>query len=202
MGCGSIQKRGDNQKRESVVLFPGQFVKNLPDSIYSYYQMRETLGSGAFGTVVSAVHKASRELRAIKIISKIKLHSEESKNKVINEVLILKKLDHPHIIKVFEFSEDEFNLYVVMELCRGGELLDTVVKKRCVSENDSALFMKQILSAVFYMHSKGIVHRDLKLENMLLDSNVSKNIKIVDFGLIKTKKLNELLQIACGCRCI
>lgn len=182
MGCGSIQKNEADVKRGSVLLFPGQFVQNLPDSIYTYYQIKESLGSGAYGTVVSAVHKTSRELRAIKIINKSKLHSEESQKKVINEVLILKKLDHPHIIKVFEFSEDEFNLYVVMELCRGGELLDTVVKKRSISENDAALFMKQILSAVYYMHSQGIVHRDLKLENMLLDNNVNKNLKIADFG--------------------
>jgi calcium-dependent protein kinase len=182
MGCGTIQKKENQLRHGSVVLFPGQFVQNLPDSIYTYYEIKESLGSGAYGTVVSAIHKTSRELRAIKIINKFKLHSEESKKKVINEVLILKKLDHPHIIKIFEFNEDEFNLYVVMELCRGGELLDTVVKKRCISENDAALFMKQIISAVYYMHSLGIVHRDLKLENMLLDNNMNKNIKIVDFG--------------------
>ena len=197
MGCGIIQKKVTRTQRASVILFPGQFVQNLPESIYTYYEIKDSLGSGSYGTVVSAMQKSTRELRAIKIINKFKLQSEESRNKVINEVIILRKLDHPHIVKIYEFYEDEFNLYVVMELCKGGELLDTIIKNGCMSEADASMFMKQILSAVFYMHSQNIVHRDLKLENMLLDCQSIKNIKIVDFGtaceLQPGKKLTQMI---------
>lgn len=197
MGCGIIQKKVTRNQRGSVILFPGQFVQNLPESIYTYYEIKDSLGSGSYGTVVSAMQKSTREMRAIKIINKFKLQSEESRNKVINEVLILRKLDHPHIIKIYEFYEDEFNLYVVMELCKGGELLDTIIKNGSMNEADASMFMKQILSAVFYMHSQSIVHRDLKLENMLLDCQSTKNIKIVDFGtaceLPSGKKLTQMI---------
>ena len=182
MGCGIAQKKGIRGGRGSVFLFAGQFVQGLPESIYSFYEIKESLGSGSYGTVVSAIQKSTREQRAIKMINKFKLHSEEARNKIMNEVEILRKLDHPHIVKVYEFYEDEFNLYVVMELCRGGELLDNIIKNGCLSETDTAIYMEQILSAVYYMHSMNIVHRDLKLENMLLDNANSHRIKIVDFG--------------------
>jgi calcium-dependent protein kinase len=197
MGCGIVQKKITRTHRGSIILFPGQFVQNLPDSIYTFYEIKESLGSGSYGTVVSAVNKESREPRAIKIINKYKLHSEESRTKVINEVLVLRKLDHPHIVKIFEFYEDEFNLYVVMELCRGGELLDMIIKIGSMNEADASHFMQQVFSAVFYMHSSGIVHRDLKLENMLLDNSQSRNIKIVDFGtaceFVHGKKLSQTI---------
>ena len=179
------------------MLFPGQFVQGLPESIYNYYEIKENLGSGSYGTVVLAVHKSSREQRAIKIINKYKLRNEEQKRKVVSEVEILRKLDHPHIVKVYEFYEDEFNLYVVMELCSGGELLDSIINNGCLNESDSALYMSQILSAVYYMHSLRIVHRDLKLENMLLENKSSKNIKIADFGtateFFPGKSLNHMI---------
>jgi calcium-dependent protein kinase len=197
MGCGIMQKKAPRNQRGSVILFPGQFVQNLPDSIYTFYEIKDSLGSGSYGTVVSAIQKSTRELRAIKIINKFKLQSDESRKKVINEVLILRKLDHPHIVKIYEFYEDEFNLYVVMELCKGGELLDTIIKNGYLSEADASVYMKQILSAVFYMHSQGIIHRDLKLENMLLESQSSKNIKIADFGtaceMPQGKKLTQMI---------
>ena len=182
MGCGIIQKKITRTHRGSIILFPGQFVQNLPDSIYTFYEIKESLGSGSYGTVVSALHKETREARAIKIINKYKLHSEESRIKVINEVMVLRRLDHPHIVKIFEFYEDEFNLYVVMELCKGGELLDMIIKRGSMSQTDASHFMQQIFSAVYYMHSSGIVHRDLKLENMLLENSSSRIIKIIDFG--------------------
>ena len=182
MGCGIAHKRGTRGARGSIFLFAGQFVQGLPESIYNFYEIKENLGSGSYGTVVSAIQKSTREQRAIKLINKFKLCTEEARNKIMNEVEILRKLDHPHIVKVYEFYEDEFNLYVVMELCRGGELLDNIIKNGSLSEIDTAIYMEQILSAVFYMHSMNIVHRDLKLENMLLDNANSHRIKIADFG--------------------
>lgn len=196
MGCGITQKRPRND-RVSVLLFTGQFVQGLPESIYNFYEVKENLGSGSYGTVVLAIQKSTREQRAIKIINKFKLHTEEARKKVMNEVEILRKLDHPHIVKVYEFYEDEFNLYVVMELCRGGELLDSIIKNKHLTEVETAIYMEQILSAVYYMHSLNIAHRDLKLENMLLETTSTNSIKIADFGtaieFIPGKPMNNMI---------
>lgn len=182
MGCGIINKRPLRNHKGSVVLIPGQFVQGLPESIYMYYNIQGNLGQGSYGTVVSAIKKSSGDERAIKIINKFKLKTEAARQKIMNEVEILRKLDHPHIVKVYEFYEDEFNLYLVMELCKGGELLNHIIKHGVLSESDTAVYMKQIFSAVYYMHSMSIVHRDLKLENMLIQSTTNQNIKIADFG--------------------
>ena len=184
MGCGTIKKSSVIQPRgkKSVILFPGQFIKNLKQSIYSLYTIKSDLGSGSYGRVVSAIHNQSRESRAIKIINKLSIQSDEVRSKIMNEVEILKGLDHPNIVKLYEFHEDEFNLYLVTELCSGGELLDSIIKNGNFDESQTALYLKQILSAVVYLHSLNIVHRDLKLENLLIEHSRSSNIKIIDFG--------------------
>ena len=82
----------------------------------------------------------------------------------------MKRTDHPHIVKMYEFYKDEKNYYIVMELWNGGELLDVILKNKTVTETIAAGYMKQILSTIVYCHSKNIVHRDLKPENMLFSS--------------------------------
>lgn len=81
--------------------------------------------------------------------------------------------DHPHIVKLYEVYHDRVRYYAVMEYCAGGELFDQIVKKPYYSESDAAVVMKQLLSAVSYIHSMDIVHRDIKPENLLLDSHTS-----------------------------
>lgn len=199
MGCGSFKKyeRTPNQ-RISVVLFPGQFVKNLEESIYALYDFREELGVGSYGRVVSAVHKKTRDRRAIKIINKLAIQSDEIRKKIMSEVEIQRRLDHPNIVRIFEFHEDEFNLYLVMELCTGGELLDSIARIGCLSEGQTASYMKQLLSALVYMHSLNIVHRDLKLENMLIEKPNSNILKIADFGIATELKPNRTLTMTIG----
>ena len=198
MGCTAfVRSNRLAQQRGSVVLFPGQFVKNTEQNIYSLYELREELGMGSYGRVVSAIHKKSRERRAVKIINKKSIHSDEIRQKIMTEVEIQRKLDHPNIVKIYEFHEDEFNLYLVMELCSGGELLSSVTRLGCLTEVQAAMYMKQILSALVYLHSLNIVHRDLKLENMLLEKNGSNVIKLADFGIATElkpgKKLNSMI---------
>jgi len=98
------------------------------------------------------------------------------------EISILKKLDHPNILKLYEVFEDEKRYYLVTELCRGGELFDEIVNKVHFSEKEAATIILQILQAVSYCHSLGIVHRDLKPENVLIDKEMNNILKIIDFG--------------------
>ena len=111
------------------------------------------------------------------------------------EVEILKQIDHPNIIKIFEFYEDEAFFYIVSELCTGGELFDRIAYETRLSEPDAAMIMKQVFSAVFYCHKNKIVHRDLKPENILyLNESIDSPLKIIDFGTSKTFVPNEIMN--------
>ena len=98
------------------------------------------------------------------------------------EISILKKLDHPNILKLYEVFEDDKRYYLVTELCKGGELFDEIINKVQFSEKEAATIVQQILQAVAYCHSLGIVHRDLKPENVLIDKELNNTLKIIDFG--------------------
>ena len=109
--------------------------------------------------------------------------SEGGLQKFFAEVDILRSLDHPNILKLFEFYEDGRNYHLVTEMCTGGELFDRIIEKGHFNENIAALVMHQVLSAVNYCHANKIVHRDLKPENLLLESNdMNAPIKVIDFG--------------------
>jgi len=96
----------------------------------------------------------------------------------------MRKLNHENIIKLYEVHESETNIYLVLELLRGGELFERIVKKGIYTEKDASILMKKMISALDYMHSKGIMHRDLKPENLVLkDSENNYDVKIADFGL-------------------
>lgn len=93
----------------------------------------------------------------------------EDQLKFVNEIEILRILDHPHILKLHEFYSDSNNYYIILEMCTGGELFAKIIEKGSFSEKEASYIMKQIVSAVFYAHNYNIVHRDLKPENILLD---------------------------------
>ena len=108
--------------------------------------------------------------------------SKEFVESLLNEIEILKKLDHPNIVKIYEFYQDKLNFYLITEYIGGGELFDKITKIKCFTESEAAKIMRQLLSAVVYCHNHKIVHRDLKPENLLLESKDSDNIKVIDFG--------------------
>ena len=132
-------------------------------------------------------------------IIQCKSYSENHTLTVNKEINILKSLDHPNIIKVFEFYSSEKYIYIINELCTGGELFDKIVDVKYFSESAACNIMRQLLSAVAYCHEKGIIHRDLKPENILIESSEEKDkeyfhIKVIDFGtceILKKKKLTE-----------
>ena len=100
-----------------------------------------------------------------------------------NEINILKELDHPNIVKMYEFFEDEKRWYIVLEICKGGELFDEILSRGKFAERDAAPLIKQVLSCINYCHINNVIHRDLKPENILLEANMEfDGIKIIDFG--------------------
>ena len=132
-------------------------------------------------------------------IIQCKSNSEHKSIAINKEINILKNLDHPNIIKVYEFYSTEKYIYIINELCTGGELFDKIVDVKHFSESVACNIMRQLLSAVAYCHEKGVIHRDLKPENILIESSEEKDkdffhIKIIDFGtceILKKKKLTE-----------
>ncbi len=129
-----------------------------------------------------AIHLKTGLQRAVKTVSKSRLKATDQRF-LETEVENLKKLDHPNILKVYEFYQDKDFLYIVTELCIGGELFDRIIESRSFSEHTSGQIMKQLLSAIKYCHRHGIVHRDLKPENIIFESKTrDSTLKIIDFG--------------------
>jgi len=155
------------------------------------------LGTGNFSQVKLGIDKNSKEKVAIKIIDKKRVkHKPEM---LSNEVEILIKMDHPNVIKLLDLFDATEHLYLVMELVTGGELFDRIVERESYSEADAKEVMRQLLSALEYIHANDIVHRDLKPENLLLETEDNDtNIKLSDFGLSKIYEAEFLLKTACG----
>jgi len=161
------------------------------------YTLKDVLGTGAFSQVRLAESKESPgDLYAIKVIDKKALKGKE--DSLENEIRVLRRLEHPNVVKLFEAYESKSSVYLVMELVTGGELFDRIVEKGSYTEKDAADLIKQVLSAVAYMHTSGVVHRDLKPENLLYNSpDEDSKIMISDFGLSKMED-SGIMATACG----
>ncbi|VTJ79240.1 Hypothetical predicted protein [Marmota monax] len=159
------------------------------------YRLLKTIGKGNFAKVKLARHILTGREVAIKIIDKTQLNPT-SLQKLFREVRIMKILNHPNIVKLFEVIETEKTLYLIMEYASGGEVFDYLVAHGRMKEKEARAKFRQIVSAVQYCHQKRIVHRDLKAENLLLDADM--NIKIADFGFSNEFTLGSKLDTFCG----
>ncbi|XP_042193832.1 MAP/microtubule affinity-regulating kinase 3a isoform X11 [Callorhinchus milii] len=159
------------------------------------YRLLKTIGKGNFAKVKLARHILTGREVAIKIIDKTQLNPT-SLQKLFREVRIMKCLNHPNIVKLFEVIETEKTLYLVMEYASGGEVFDYLVAHGRMKEKEARAKFRQIVSAVQYCHQKRIVHRDLKAENLLLDADM--NIKIADFGFSNEFTIGNKLDTFCG----
>ncbi|XP_052057797.1 MAP/microtubule affinity-regulating kinase 3-like isoform X4 [Mytilus californianus] len=159
------------------------------------YRLIKTIGKGNFAKVKLAKHVPTGREVAIKIIDKTQLNPS-SLQKLFREVRIMKMLDHPNIVKLFEVIQTEKTLYLVMEYASGGEVFDYLVAHGRMKEKEARSKFRQIVSAVQYCHQKHIVHRDLKAENLLLDGDM--NIKIADFGFSNEFVPGNKLDTFCG----
>ncbi|KYB28377.1 MAP/microtubule affinity-regulating kinase 3-like Protein [Tribolium castaneum] len=159
------------------------------------YKLLKTIGKGNFAKVKLAKHVPTGKEVAIKIIDKTQLNPS-SLQKLFREVRIMKMLDHPNIVKLFQVIETDKTLYLVMEYASGGEVFDYLVLHGRMKEKEARSKFRQIVSAVQYCHQKRIIHRDLKAENLLLDSEM--NIKIADFGFSNEFTPGNKLDTFCG----
>ncbi|XP_055721025.1 MAP/microtubule affinity-regulating kinase 3-like isoform X4 [Salvelinus fontinalis] len=159
------------------------------------YRLLKTIGKGNFAKVKLARHILTGREVAIKIIDKTQLNPN-SLQKLFREVRIMKILNHPNIVKLFEVIETERTLYLVMEYASRGEVFDYLVAHGRMKEKEARAKFRQIVSAVQYCHQKHIVHRDLKAENLLLDADM--NIKIADFGFSNEFTMGNKLDTFCG----
>ncbi|XP_072900846.1 serine/threonine-protein kinase SIK2-like isoform X2 [Hemitrygon akajei] len=160
-----------------------------------FYDIEGTLGKGNFAVVKLARHRVTRSRVAIKIIDKRRLQPRELQ-RVHREVLIMKFLNHPHIIKLYQVMETRDMLYIVTEFAQNGEMFEHLSEWGPLSEREAREKFGQLLSAVEYCHRHHIVHRDLKTENMLLDADM--NIKLADFGFGNFYRHGEMLSTWCG----
>ncbi|XP_054440950.1 maternal embryonic leucine zipper kinase isoform X1 [Pteronotus mesoamericanus] len=166
------------------------------DELLKYYELYETIGTGGFAKVKLARHILTGEMVAIKIMDKNALGSDLPRIKT--EIDALKNLRHQHICQLYHVLETANKIFIVLEYCPGGELFDYIISQDRLSEEETRVVFRQIVSAVAYVHSQGYAHRDLKPENLLFDEY--HKVKLIDFGLCGKPKGNKdyHLQTCCG----
>lgn len=159
------------------------------------YRLEKTLGKGQTGLVKLGVHCITGKKVAIKIVNREKL-SESVLMKVEREIAIMKLIEHPHVLGLYDVYENKKYLYLVLEHVSGGELFDYLVKKGRLTPKEARRFFRQIISALDFCHSHNICHRDLKPENLLLDEK--NNIRVADFGMASLQVEGSMLETSCG----
>ncbi len=159
------------------------------------YDLEKVLGKGNFALVRLGVHKLTKTKVAVKIVDKNDL-DEDNQRKIKREIQIMRRLSHRNIIRLYQVMETESMIYIVTEYASNGEIFDYLVNNGRMSEQEACRVFAQILAAVRYCHSRGVVHRDLKAENLLLDSE--NNIKLADFGFSNYFVRGSLLSTWCG----
>uniref|UniRef100_A0A183CE44 non-specific serine/threonine protein kinase n=1 Tax=Globodera pallida TaxID=36090 RepID=A0A183CE44_GLOPA len=159
------------------------------------YKLEKTLGKGQTGLVKTGTHCITGKKVAVKIVNKEKLN-ESVLQKVEREIAIMKLIEHPHILQLFDVYENKKYLYLLLEHVSGGELFDYLVKKGRLMAKEARKFFRQIISAIDFCHAHNICHRDLKPENLLLDER--NNIKVADFGMASLQVDGSMLETSCG----
>lgn len=187
--------KASNQRKNTGEMYARSNSIRLQDN----YKMGKALGSGTFGGVRQVVHKKSKQEYAVKIFLKQSFQRGILSESLKNEIEILKNLDHPNIIKIFEDFEDQKHFYFIMEKCEGGNLNSLISKKSFFSKVIIVTILKQLLSALSYLHDSLIVHRDIKPENILFlkDKDYGK-IKIIDFGVAQYYQDNKFMTMSVG----
>jgi len=161
-----------------------------------FYKFSKTLGKGSFGKVILGIHILTGKKVAIKIIEKSIMKNASIRAKILQEVYILQNVKHANIIRLLEVFEENEQLFIVMEYASNGDLLKHLKNKGRMNEKNAKIIFKQIVYGLGNIHSKNILHRDIKLDNILLDSE--NNVKICDFGVSKILTKNTRIYEKCG----
>mmetsp|Transcript_47296 Transcript_47296/g.90280 ORF Transcript_47296/g.90280 Transcript_47296/m.90280 type:complete len:325 (-) Transcript_47296:800-1774(-) len=176
---------------------------NKTDNLRDKYKLGKTLGSGAFSTVKLAIDKQDGTQYACKVMElpppgQPANDEDFTREEIFYEIKLLCGLKHANVVFLKEYFEEKDRVYLICELLRGGELLDALIEKGTYTEGDARLCFIQLTKGIQYLHSKHVVHRDIKLENLLLQEpeDISR-IKIADFGLAK-KSIVSGMQTVCG----
>ncbi|KIM89906.1 hypothetical protein PILCRDRAFT_60576, partial [Piloderma croceum F 1598] len=165
------------------------------------YLLLQTLGEGEFGKVKLGLHSQWGEEVAVKLIRRGNIDTTVRMSKVEREIEVLRTLKHPNIVRLYDVIETDKYIGIILEYASGGELFDHILAHRYLKEKDAAKLFSQLISGVWYIHQKKIVHRDLKLENLLLDRH--RNVIITDFGFANRfeHRSDDLMQTSCGSPC-
>lgn len=165
-----------------------------------YYVTKSPLGSGSYATVREAIHAETNLHYAVKVIGKKTIKGREQI--IDNEIAVLKKLahyNHPNLLTLNDYFETDENIYLVTDLCTGGDLFDKISERGSFYESDAASLISSLLQAVAFLHDHHIIHRDIKAENLIFKTCSKKSeILITDFGLAQHVKPHQRLTLFCG----
>ncbi|XP_037710500.1 ovarian-specific serine/threonine-protein kinase Lok isoform X2 [Drosophila subpulchrella] len=178
----------------------------LPEEINKTYYVNRKLGSGAYGLVRLVYDTRTCQQFAMKIVKKNMLSGSarpstnfSDPDRVLNEAKIMKNLTHPCVVRMHDIVDKPDSVYMVLEFMRGGDLLNRIISNKLLSEETSKLYFYQMCHAVKYLHDRGITHRDLKPDNVLLETNDEETLlKVSDFGLSKFVQKDSVMRTLCG----
>ncbi|XP_017117050.1 ovarian-specific serine/threonine-protein kinase Lok isoform X2 [Drosophila elegans] len=178
----------------------------LPEEINKTYYVNKKLGSGAYGLVRLVYDTRTCQQYAMKIVKKNMLSGSarpstnfSDPDRVLNEAKIMKNLSHPCVVRMHDIVDKPDSVYMVLEFMRGGDLLNRIINNKLLSEETSKLYFYQMCHAVKYLHDRGITHRDLKPDNVLLETNDEDTLlKVSDFGLSKFVQKDSVMRTLCG----
>jgi len=189
-----------NQSKEIVSNYLKQYYlkhNKYPNTKMNFYKYGRLLGKGAYGKVNLCLHTLTGRLVAIKSINKSKITRERQREKIKIETSIMKTLSYSNnIVKILESYETKNHICIVMEYICAGDLFSYIKKRSKLTETVAKFIFKQIILAIQYIHRNNIVHRDIKLDNILID--LDNNVKICDFGVSKIIKKDDILIDQCG----
>lgn len=182
---------------DQVVVVPMTIIRKHSNGKIEIYKRKEELGRGGFATVYRVINESTNESFALKATSRQLLIKPKVLQKHRSEVAIQRSLNHPYILKLYDFFEDSANTYMVLELCPGRSVRDLVKQKGRLNEEETAKLLKNVIEGLCYLHDNRIIHRDLKLENFLIGSDGK--VRIADFGLsAKLDYDDEKKYTVCG----
>jgi hypothetical protein len=191
-----LQKIKDEHDKEKLIERNRQHGHNIAVTTSEYYRIERLIGKGSFGKVMLGVHKLTGKYVSIKVISKGSVNDNSMREKVLREVKIHKKFSHVNVVRILEVVESLDSMMIVMEYVDGGDLKQYIKAHGRIKEDVARVFFKQIVSGLLYLHSKRILHRDIKPDNILLGKDLK--VKICDFGISRQVEDRSEINDHCG----